>query len=110
MTASDVRVMMGSVATVVYVLPKVVVVASIDARELAGLVFALAWHATLWLWPYQVDGRTTWACDQCSRGLRVASRSTPRIPGPCSSAWRLVASTTTTSCSSAFGSLMVFLV
>ncbi|TKW10259.1 hypothetical protein SEVIR_6G150600v4 [Setaria viridis] len=61
--ASELRVVMGSVATAVEVLPEGVAAASDEARELAGMVSAHAWRAAARLRPDLEDGRA-------ARGVR----------------------------------------
>ncbi|PAN35266.1 hypothetical protein PAHAL_6G195800 [Panicum hallii] len=63
MAASELRVVMGSVATAVDTLPEGVVAASAEARELAGLVSAHAWRAAARLRPDPED-------DRAARGVR----------------------------------------
>ncbi|RLN03671.1 U-box domain-containing protein 19 [Panicum miliaceum] len=63
MAASELRVVMGSVATAVDTLPEGVTAASAEARELAGLVSAHAWRAAARLRPDPED-------DRAARGVR----------------------------------------
>ncbi|CAO2201734.1 unnamed protein product [Urochloa humidicola] len=63
LAASELRVVMGSVATAVDVLPECVAASSVDTRELAGLVSRHAWRAAARLRPDPEDGRA-------ARGVR----------------------------------------
>ncbi|EMS60975.1 U-box domain-containing protein 18 [Triticum urartu] len=57
MVASELRVILGSVATALDVLPADVVGASVEAGELARLLSQQAWRAPVW--PDEDDGRAT---------------------------------------------------
>ncbi|CAO2188147.1 unnamed protein product [Urochloa humidicola] len=63
LAASELRVVMGSVATAVDVLPECVAAASVDTRELVGFVSRHAWRAAARLRPDPEDGRA-------ARGVR----------------------------------------
>ncbi|KAF8697444.1 hypothetical protein HU200_036045 [Digitaria exilis] len=63
LAASELRVVMGSVATAIDVLPDAIVTASGEARELAGMVSRHAWRAAVRLRPDAEDERA-------SRGVR----------------------------------------